>query len=73
MYVGLNFSHVKFYHDLSAGLKNLPRKPQNFGDIWPLASTIEINSFAVFHEDKPYKNEIIDVELNWLFNVTIND
>ena len=38
MYEGLNFSHVKFYHDLSAGLKNLQRKPQNFGDNWPLAS-----------------------------------
>ena len=38
VYEGLNFSHVKFYHDLSAGLKKFPRKPQNFGDNWPLAS-----------------------------------
>ena len=44
MYEGLTFSHVKFYHDLSAGLKNLPRKPQNFGDNWPLAS-----NFNGFH------------------------
>ena len=35
----LKFSHVKFYHDLSVGFKNLPRKPQNFGDNWPLASS----------------------------------
>ena len=38
MYEGLKFSHVKFYHDLSAGFKNFARKPQNFGDNWPLAS-----------------------------------
>ena len=38
MYEGLKFSCVKFYHDLSAGSKNLPRKLQNFGDNWPLAS-----------------------------------
>ena len=40
VYEGLNFSHVKCYHDLSAGLKNLLRKPQNFGDNWPLASMV---------------------------------
>ena len=33
-------SHVKFYNDLSAGSKNLQRKPQNFGDNWPLASIL---------------------------------
>ena len=38
VYEGLNFSHVKFYYDLSAGFKKIPRKPQNFGDNWPLAS-----------------------------------
>ena len=38
MYEGLYFSHVKFYRDLSAGLKILPRKPQKFVDNWPLAS-----------------------------------
>ena len=38
VYEGLNFSHVKFYHDLSTGFENLLRKPRNFGDNWPLAS-----------------------------------
>ena len=36
---GFHFSHVKFSHDLFAGLKN-QRKPQNRGDNWPLASTV---------------------------------
>ena len=40
VYEGLNFSHVKFYHDLSAGLKNLRRKPQNFGDNRTFASML---------------------------------
>ena len=44
MYEGLNFSHVKFYQDLSAGFKNLPRKTQNFGDDWPLASMLLVKS-----------------------------
>ena len=38
MHKGLNFCHVKFHHDLSVGLENVPRKPQNFGDNWPFAS-----------------------------------
>ena len=38
---GLTFLTWNFYHDISAGLKNLPRKPQNFGDNWPLASKLE--------------------------------
>ena len=42
VYEGLNFPHVKYYHDLSAGLKNLPRKPKNFGDNWPLASSLYV-------------------------------
>ena len=32
VYEWLNFSHVKFYHNLSAGFENLVRKPRNFGD-----------------------------------------
>ena len=31
-------------HNLSAGFKNLPRKPQNFGDNWPLVSRY-LNNF----------------------------
>ena len=51
MYEGLKFSHVKFYHDISAVFNNLPRKPQNFGDNWPLAS----NSFSLLQNDIHYK------------------
>ena len=35
----MSSSHVKSYHDLSAGLKKT-EKTQNRGDNWPLASTV---------------------------------
>ena len=44
MYEELSFSHVKFYYYLSACFENLPRKPQNFGDNWPLASNCAVGS-----------------------------
>ena len=58
MYRGLNFSHVKFYHDLSAGLKNLQRKPQNFGNKWPLARKAKTGCLA-------FKQQHIDQHLQF--------
>ena len=54
LYEGLIFSHVKFNYNLSADLKQFPRKPQNFGDNWALASI------------SPNPNKIIPIWLNHL-------
>ena len=56
VYEGLISSHVKFDHNLPAGLKKLPRKPRNFGDNWPLTSIslkskyiLTINSYVAIN------------------------
>ena len=61
-----NFSHVKFYHDLSADLKKLPRKPQNFGDNWPLACKYFVD-FCHKHNSssgRKYRN-IYSISFRW--------